>query len=495
MLPAAAVAALLASSACNEDTKKDSFGYGADSSVAVTGFSMKANSDVMQRLDSVFFSIDLENAVIFNADSLPVGATVTDLIPIISFPSSVSEATIIMEGGSKRSGEIDYLKNPSDSVDFTGNVSLRLKAQDGETSRTYRLKVNVHKQKSDSLTWDNIGEATLPSQMAAPTEQKTVKRNETAYCLVRESNGSLSVSSSAAPAPNNWNTAAVAESGTFRVRSFTATDDAFFILDTDGNLYTSADARSWSTTGERWQNIIGGFGTTLLGIAPRDGRLCHVSYPDNYSTLPLESNFPVEGFSNFGVFSNKWSSDPIGILVGGYDADGQNTKATWAFDGFSWAKLSEHGPAEIADGTIVPYYIYRRTSLTTLTEEEFAIWLFIGGKNSEGANSRDLWMTYDNGVTWHKAVDYMKLPDSMPALRSCDGITLSTPMSSDLANLWKKIPSRRLGPWAIKYESDGYIISWKCPYIYLFGGINDQNVLNPSIYKGVLNRLTFTPII
>ncbi len=97
------------------------------SSVAVTNFSLKAKSGTKVKLDSVFFSIDLNRGVIFNADSLPVGTDITKLVPVISYTSSASAVTLTQSGG-KTTGEIDYKTNPSDTVDFSGKVVLKITA-------------------------------------------------------------------------------------------------------------------------------------------------------------------------------------------------------------------------------------------------------------------------------------------------------------------------------------------------------------------------------
>jgi hypothetical protein len=38
------------------------------------------------------------------------------------------------------------------------------------------------------------------------------------------------------------------------------------------------------------------------------------------------------------------------------------------------------------------------------------------------------------------------------------------------------------------------VTSWECPFIYLFGGYNDQGDLLPYVWRGVYNRLTNTPV-
>lgn len=486
-------ATLLLAVACNKEDDTERFTFGQEKSVAVSAFHLKDDSKVLNNLDTVFFSIDLENAVIFNADSLPAGTVVTDLIPVITYTSSCSEAVITQEGGSKRTGEVNYKENPNDSIDFSGKVSLRLTAEDGVTTRTYRLKVNVHTVPSDTLSWGEAAYSPLPSRMAAPMAQKTVNHDETAYCMVREADGTLTVSSSKAPAPEGWQTMRVQEPANFDIATFAASDDAFYILDTAGRLFSSPDAKTWSDTGKVWKAVTGGFASSVLGVAEVGGRLMHVSYPENYPSTELEEDFPVSETSNLGVFTNKWSIAPIGFLVGGRDSQGRNVNGTWAFDGYSWARISQAGPSAVTGGALVPYYIYRLKN-NTWNSTEFSAWLLLGGRKSDGTPSRDVWLSYDNGVNWQKAVDYMQLPEAMPALCGWSPVVLSTTMSADLKDLWKKAGVRR-APARINYETDGYDITWQCPYIYLFGGYDQEGNFSPTIWRGVLNKLKFMPLL
>ena len=111
-------AATVAVVSCNEKTEDVEI-YLTPSNVAVTAFSLNEDDDVMANLDSVFFSIDLANGVIFNADSLPVGTKIDKLVTTIKYSSYVTKATINMENGETRTGEVDYLNSPTDSIDFT----------------------------------------------------------------------------------------------------------------------------------------------------------------------------------------------------------------------------------------------------------------------------------------------------------------------------------------------------------------------------------------
>ena len=91
-------AATVAVVSCNEKTEDVEI-YLTPSNVAVTAFSLNEDDDVMANLDSVFFSIDLANGVIFNADSLPIGTKIDKLVTTIKYSSYVTKAMVLWGRG------------------------------------------------------------------------------------------------------------------------------------------------------------------------------------------------------------------------------------------------------------------------------------------------------------------------------------------------------------------------------------------------------------
>lgn len=464
------------------------------SSVAVSGFSLKSKSGTKVKLDSVFFSIDLNRGVIFNADSLPVGTDVTKLVPVISYPSSASAVTLTQTGG-KYTGEIDYKSNPSDSVDFSGKVVLKITAEDKNSTRSYDIKVNVHKMEPDSLTWDHLAVIPMPSRLGAPKQQKTIPYKGTSYTLLRESDESFTLAIATDLLKGEWKKDIPAFDFEPDVRTLNATSDLLYILDTAGVLHTSADGLAWDNTGSVWTNIIGAYGDAMLGICNEGGTLVHTCWPADagYYGAAVSSDFPVKDYSDFVQFSNRWTTLPIGFMVGGRLADGSFTSKTWGFDGDHWAVLSEDMTPPVAGATIVPYYVYRKTS-SSLIQTEFSVWILIGGHRFDGKNNRTIYVSYDNGVNWYAADKQMQLPDHFPELWNLDGIVAEWPKQGSLTSNWSDTPGRSLpGLARVKYEVEDYEVYWDCPYIYIFGGIESDGKLNDEIWRGVLNRLTFMP--
>lgn len=468
------------------------------STVAVKSFNLKADTKVLNKLDSVFFSIDLKNGVIFNADSLPKGTKITKLIPVITFQTSMSEATIVMENGTgAKTDTINYLTNATDSVDFSRNVSLRVTAADGVNKYTYRIKVNVHKQEPDSMMWDKLAMAKLPSRLPSPIEQKSLKHNDVTYSLIKESDNSLTLATSDNLFKGDWKKQEVSLPFNPDIRSFDATSKALYILDTDGNLYSSADGVTWSSTSEKWVGIIGPYLESMLGIKDTPSGLMHCHYPasDLISDSAVDPEFPIKGRSAFKTIPTKWSPYPTGIFVGGVKPSGELSSDTWAFDGSVWTVISNVGVTAVEGAALIKYVDYRDTG-KPFSKKPYEVWLLIGGKNANNSYSRNIHISHDNGVTWKKGSTLMNLPEYFPRLSYADGIVEESPLNADLSDAWKSTPATKAGRWLQpSYTTDGFDITWQCPYIYIIGGENPAGILSESIWRGVLARLEFTPII
>lgn len=478
---------------CN--SKSGGTEYTPSSDVAVTKFTLKADKSVAANLDSLFFSLDLNNGLIYNADSLPVGTDVSKLVPVITFPSSVKKAIITMEDGNVRTGEVDYVKNPSDSIDFTGRVTLSLTAEDGTTTKEYRIKVNVHLMDPDSLWWDRAAVAKLPSRLPAPAVQKSLAHADAVWTMIEESDGTYTVASTKSPSKGEWDKKQ--PQFTFRpeVRSFTATDSAFYILSDDGTLYTSTDAIVWTSTSQQWQTIIGGYGSLLLGLRREGATLLHTAYPaGTFTECEASSEFPVKNSSTIVIFTSKWGLSPVGMITGGRKADGTLTGYTWAFDGNAWTQLSNNETVPTEGGVMIPYYTYLRNSTTNVLSEHTVI-LYMGGRKADGTLNGEVSMSFSNGIAWQKAGQSMTRPEYIPAMWMMDCAVVDTPLEANFApEVWKTMQMPASGMRTITYTVDGYNVTWNCPYIYLFGGCNEEGELYDTIWKGVLNRLSFKPI-
>lgn len=495
LLPAFLAIMGVAASCNSKETSSDDVAV-TISTVAIKNFNLKADTKVIDKLDSVFFSIDLDHGVIFNADSLPKGTSIDKLIPVITFSTGMSKAEIVMSGGSEEEKKVDYLENPNDTIDFTRDVTLNVTAADGVNNYTYRIKVNVHEQEPDSLMWDKMAVAKLPSRLPSPISQKSVEMGGKAYSVIRESDNSLTLSVSDDLFKGVWTKQQLSIGANPDISSLEATDGHLWILDTDGNLLTSSDGLQWNATGEKWVSIIGPYLDCVLGIKDTPSGLVHCHYPKTagINDPEVDPEFPLSGRSAFKTVENEWTSRPTAFFIGGKTPSGDFSSATWAFDGNSWVTLNEGELPELNGVMLVKYVTYKGAGIMSLGEA-YNIWLAIGGQLSDMSGNPVAYISPDNGVTWKPGSVSVQLPDYFPALYGSDAIVMGTSLDADLSDAWTRTATRSDNWLKPSYTIDGDEISWICPYIYIIGGYDTNGHLSDSIWRGVLARLAFTPII
>ncbi len=484
-------------SSCNKSTTPTDEVAVTISNVAVKNFNLKADTKVMANLDSVFFSINLESGVIFNADSLPKGTKISRLIPVITFANGLSKAEIVMSGGSEESKTVDYLKNPNDSIDFTRDVKLNVTAADGTNTYTYTIKVNVHKENPDSLIWDKLAVTNLPSRIANPVDQKTVERGDRVYTLIEESDGTYTWSSTESISESVWDKKEVNLPFAPAIKSLAATSDSFWMLDTDGLLYESADGLAWSSTGERWVTLIGSYLESVLGVKDAGGVMMHCHYPANpiIKDTEMAPDFPIYVRSELRTIETKWTEIPTALFVGGLTSAGVRSSHTWGFDGSTWTTIDSKPTPGLEGATLFKYTVYRKTS-SAFKQVAYDAWVVLGGILDNGDYNRNLYISFDNGVSWRPGSSMMSLPDVFPKISEANAVVIDSQLDADLSDAWTVTPSPDPGKMMkISYVTDGTEIMWDCPYIYILGGEMPGGTFSNAIWRGVLARLVFTPII
>lgn len=494
------VSALLSmfSTACNDDSDNDNTGLvdNTGNSAMVSSFSLLRNDSILHNLDSVFFSIDLNRATIFNADSLPKGTKVNRLQLSIGLPS-VSAAEITMPTDRGNDTIVDYLKNSTDSINFSrGSVKLRVVSANEEVERTYTVYVNVHKMDPDSLTWSKTAWATLPSTLSAPTAQRTVEYQGKAVCFTSDGT-TFSRAVCDNPADNNWQKQAVTFPAGAVIESITATSDRLFMLADGNTLYQSADMGStWTSTGTVMHHIYGGFDTSVAGVRKDGNAFRFVTYPASVES-PVPAECPVSATSPALVFTNEWSESPMLFVTGGITASGAATGATWAFDGTSWAQISQASIPDISGMVMVPYFAFKTSTYWRVTKQ--TVLLAFGGVKASGELSRTVYISYDRGIHWADAPVMLQLPKDLIPGAGAQALIFNETLSSRAASAWQPAMTHALPSWYELMPEAGSravkpITQWDCPYIYLFGGTDTRSNLNRKVWRGAINRLVFKPL-
>lgn len=493
-------------SSCNKDS--DSFVAEGDfGNCSVTSFSLGKNDSVLKGLDSVYFSIDLVNAVIFNADSLPKGTRIDKMIVNIGTSSASACDLTFRIPETSCDTTISYIDSPNDSINFAdGPVKLLVKSYDGLSSREYSIKLNVHEVVPDTLFWDKTARRTLPGTLSAPQAQKTVEFNGRIYCLT-VAGDKASVASVENPYDNNWTAGEAHLPDDAVVESFAASNDAFYIIDGQGRLYTSPDALTWSATGAHMDYVYGGYVNRILGARKDSDGWKHVTYPAT-TEQPIPAGCPVGGTGQMVTYVTSWSSSPLSMFVGGHDASGNVVGSTWGYDGEVWAKISSRDIDEREDVALFPYFTPREvTGFWRVTERSALIALGGRYESTEGqVVSNNVYISYDQGITWDEASSYLQLPDYIPDFAAAQAMVVDARLDDSMsrsvstADGWTAFTGNRMPVWATPVpfthasRVSAPITEWECPYIYLFGGENAAGDLYNTLWKGVIRRFTFAPL-
>ncbi len=466
-------------------------------SVVITEFSLQPNEELLDNLDSVFFTIDLDKGLIYNADSLPKGTRISGLkVKMTHTACSASEFHVT--GGTWMKDTVFAYKS-EDSIDFTGDVKYTIHSVDLTNVKTYTIKVNVHQVDPDTLYWSEMARRSLPSY-TTPLEQKTVQFNDAFYCLIKDLKGYvMSVTNDVAA--NRWQKNRKEFDFVPNISSFTATDDALYILDENNALYTSQDGLEWSECGTTMYSLIGAYGSTLLGITYDGNVYKHAQYPmkSDFVATEIPAGFPVSGMSQLVKVESRWAVSDQVVMIGGTLPNGECTQYVWGYDGTQWGIVNRDGIhiGYLTGVTLISYYAvyFDHDRMVGFTEP---VLLAMGGSLSDGTVIKEVSMSNDKGLTWIPANDNLQLPEYIEPFYDAQAFvvnsTLTESRSSAGSDEWTMMQTSLPASMRVKSRATEAITSWECPYIYIFGGKGERVELYDNIWRGVINRLTFKPL-
>ncbi|MCF0180674.1 MAG: hypothetical protein HUK11_00195, partial [Muribaculaceae bacterium] len=253
----ALVAMTLDSCSKSEDSGSDTVIYGTSTSSALlTSFSLKANTKVLDALDSIHFTIDQQRGLVYNADSLPKGTDVTKLLTTLSFGATVKQAVFVISNGErvKEETSITYKDSSTDSIDFSGDVMLNITSSDGTKMMRYKVMVNVHKCIPDSVYFPLTDRRDLPAAADDNYALGMTQHQGTFYSIVNNSNG-MYLATASTPV-GKWDTKKISLPFTPDEASLISDGNKFYILDNAGNLYSSTDCENWTAAGVVWNRIL-----------------------------------------------------------------------------------------------------------------------------------------------------------------------------------------------------------------------------------------------
>ena len=112
------VLALCFTAACNDDPTETAILEGDYNNCAISSFSLAKDDSILRSLDSVFFSIDLVKAEIYNADSLPKGTDISRFVVNVSAPAASKIELSFKSRFTGNDTTVNITENPGDSINF-----------------------------------------------------------------------------------------------------------------------------------------------------------------------------------------------------------------------------------------------------------------------------------------------------------------------------------------------------------------------------------------
>ncbi len=403
-------------------------------------------------LDSVFgkhykFSIDQLNRLIYNKDSMPVGANVDSVL------GRILVDTFSVTGWITAGSPTDTLFKMSDSIDVRPAVNkpgqsgmeFIVHAADGTSSRKYYLDVRVHLQDPDSLVWRNMAvEGDVFSNTVTTKPQRSVILNS--ELLVYTSN-TVVYKTSIEPRHYNWTQAAISTLPTdAKLTSVINFQEKLYMATESGDVYSSSNGITWDKMNGLSNNVVslvatfpkndlGNMSATLVGIqedSQKKRYFCTTTDGLMWETREaVGDGFPTENIY-YTALTTANGVDKV-LAVGMPQAVSKITTPWFSMNGNGWAELSN------ATGSFCP-----------------------GMENPS--------ILYYGGMFY------------------CFGGKLDAIYSSIAGIAWQKVEKKFLLPEEFKNKGSYSMTVDKNNYIWIvFGGNNTKN----EVWRGRLNRLGF----
>lgn len=174
--------------------------------------------------------------------------------------------------------------SPEDSMDLRKPVELLVIANDGLSTRNYTLKLNVHQLEGDSLFWNKVSNA-VP-QLQGMSQQQALMIQDRLTVLGKKGNA---ITLAERTADGTWNESATNLPVEANVTTAIKRGNTFYISTTDGDIYTTQDAKDWQrlNTPQHPGLVLAGATTSYL-YTLMDGELyrCHENEQGKWDFQP-----------------------------------------------------------------------------------------------------------------------------------------------------------------------------------------------------------------
>ncbi|MDR2621206.1 MAG: DUF6242 domain-containing protein [Dysgonamonadaceae bacterium] len=406
--------------------------------------SFSLSSDSVPTLKSVVFSIDQNQGLIYNHDSM---AYQTEIKYKVIVNYTTGEGSSLLNITNIAEGDSTWIKS-GDSLDVSKPVLLKSFSIYGTATKVYTLKLNIHQIDPDSVQYIQIASN---QDFLQSEEIQTILFKNDFYTFTKTGDGIELYRSSDAL---DWEKTPLAElPANTIVRGIKSNGEKLFAYTADGDYYESTQADSWTKIALDYPvvSILGylklGEGQPLLKeglslIIKKDNQDVFAFIDnDNQWTFGevVPAGFPVSDFASFNSERLK-----LGYLTvfSGISSNGEVLNTVWSTgNGCYWAKLTNTA------------YVFPPLRGANVIYYNNEYWILNGRQTDDTYNS-EVYSSKDGGTTWSLRPEKCRLPGDY---------------------------TKRCGATAV--------VDGKGIYIYILGGKNEGFL--PEIWKGYLNKQTF----
>lgn len=384
---------------------------------------------VKQSATSYTFQIDQEKREIYNVDSLPYG---TDGTKMLVYVATVNNGVALLKS---LVGVDATTFSSTDSLDFSVPRTVIVRSSDGNYSREYTVKVNIHKQKGEDFKWAMLG------TNAELADLKALRAfNIGGKMVVFGSDGTntralqTNASDGKAWTPVTFNFKGLLPAEAYQ--QIVKKDNQLYLI-YDGKLYSSADGASWDEEGTpAVKKLVAASSDKLYGITD-GGEMMSSSDGSawNADGMDTEASMLPANDINYACNVLRTNKDVERVvLVGNRDA------SVYAADTAAviWNKIDDTGsyavnlPWAYYSIDIKNKYVLPRLANLSMTSCGDYL-LALGGKGV-GACTKEaysqIYTSLDGGVTWQNEAGF-QLPEGID--KSATMMALAT---DDSYHLW-----------------------------------------------------------
>ena len=345
---------------------------------------------------SIFFNIDQVNNKITTVDSLANWVNISRVVPTVIGIGTVA----YREKGS--GNDFYYLRSGSDSINFTNGVELRVSSSDGKYTRYYDVTIKKSQYEIERISWHPVS-----GNLSLTGAHRTLSSSGKIYVFADNEGTPTVTVGSVSGNDISWTTPELL-SMPVNIQSVTCFDGLFFGLGNDGTVCSSSDGVLWvSAGGTKLERLLmsdsfrlyGFDGTTLLSTS--DGETWEIENAVDLESLP---QMPVSGVS-YALNTNERLEN---VVMTGVNPFLNYTPV--------WFKVSSQSFDSDQDWHFInisgdnPYALPPFSSVQMVRLGDVLLAFGSGGVETAYSN---LYVSADNGITWHLQPDNYTMPEAV----------------------------------------------------------------------------------